>query len=258
MSIMRRDESVRSNVSITANVSSTAPSSISRRVVLGLPLLAAPLFLTACGAETLLSCGFNSDPTAQPPLTQQTVGTVTTFPGNGRVEVTVSPIGEANEHWVLVQHPNFNDVTSILCNFSSMGGEGQYTATARLFIPAGARGGVPSISFSAFQDPSSLDGFLHLDFLQDGTVRVNDDPALVFGSYQREQLISVLVTLNITATGATASISLLGAANGSLDVTIPSFFLEQARRFGAVRVWMGANFTGAFYVDDVSVIKSTP
>jgi hypothetical protein len=36
----------------------------------------------------------------------------------------------------------------------------------------------------------------------------------------------------------TATISLLGAASGSLDVAIPSFFLNQARNFGAVRAWM--------------------
>ena len=252
MSIIRRDPSIRSNIS------AIAASSVSHRIVLGLPLLAAPLFLVACGAETLLSCGFNADPTAQPPLTQQAVGTATVQPGNGRVEVAVSPIGEADEHWALIQHPNFNDVTSLVCNFSAQGGEGQYTATARLFIPAGERGGTPSSSFTPFQDPSNLDGFLHLDFLQDGRVRVNDDSALVFGSYQREQLISVLVTFNITETSATANVSLLGAANGSIDVTIPSFFLQQARQFGAVRVWMGANFTGTFYVDDISVIKSTP
>ncbi|WP_437985445.1 hypothetical protein [Sorangium sp. So ce117] len=231
---------------------------VSRRTILGLPLLAAPALLTGCTAETLLSAGFNQDTASQPPSSQQTVGTVAAALGNGNVTVAASPAGEANDQWVLVQHPNFNDVTSIQGRFSAFRGDGQYMATARLFIP-GADGGVPTLQFEGFNQPlSDLNSFLHLDFLANGTVRVNDDSNLTFGTYQRGQVFSVQVTFNIGASAATATISLQGAASGSLDVAIPSYFLNQARNFGAVRAWMGANSTGAFYVDDLSVIFVTP
>ncbi|WP_437915558.1 hypothetical protein WME73_10395 [Sorangium sp. So ce302] len=38
---------------------------VSRRTILGLPLLAAPALLTGCTAETLLSAGFNQDTASQ-------------------------------------------------------------------------------------------------------------------------------------------------------------------------------------------------
>lgn len=234
------------------------PLLVSRRTILGLPLLAAPALLTGCTAETILSAGFNQDTASQLPSSQQTVGTVATALGNGNVMVTASPAGEANEQWVLIQHPSFNDVTSVQGRFSAFRGDGQYVATARLYIPS-ADGGVPTLQFEGFNQPlSDLKSFLHLDFLTNGTVRVNDDSNLIFGTYQRGQVFSVQVTFNISASAATATISLLGMASGSLDVAIPSYFLSQARNFGAVRAWMGANTTGAFYVDDLSVIFVTP
>lgn len=231
---------------------------LSRRAILRLPLVAAPVWLTGCGAETLLSCSFDQDTIGALPAAQQTVGTVAVSQGNGHVTVEASPAGEADDRWVFIDHPNFLDVTSVQCRFASFGGEGQYTATARLFIPVSG-GGTPTLSFEAFGQPlNNLQSFLHLDFQENGTVRVNDDSNLVFGSYQRGQIISVLVTFNIAPGQATASISLLGAANGTLDVTIPSFYLNLALQFGGVRAWMGSNFRGSFFVDEVSVIRTTP
>lgn len=262
-SVTRQEGSMTASTRLGENERSATHASeekfqISRRVILGLPLIAAPAWLSGCGAETLLSCSFNQDALNQLPAAQQTVGTVAVAQGNGKVIVAASPAGETDDHWLSIQHPAFNDVTSVQCRFVSFGGEGQYTATARLFIPV-TDGGTPTLQFEGFTQPlNDLQSFLHLDFQANGTVRVNDDPALVFGSYQRGQIISVLVTLNITATQATASISLLGAANGTLDITIPTFFLNLARQFGALRVWMGANFRGSFFVDDLSVIRSTP
>ncbi|WP_437769253.1 hypothetical protein WMF27_09425 [Sorangium sp. So ce281] len=249
----------RTNTSARAEDHATGKSLlVSRRTILGLPLLAAPALLTGCTAETLLSAGFNQDTASQLPSSQQTVGTVAAALGNGNVVVAASPAGEANDQWVLIQHPSFNDVTSIQGRFGAFRGDGQYMATARLFIPS-ADGGVPTLQFEGFNQPlSDLNSFLHLDFLTNGTVRVNDDSNLIFGTYQRGQVFSVQVTFNIGASAATATITLLGAASGSLDVAIPIYFLNQARNFGAVRAWMGANSTGAFYVDDLSVIFVIP
>ena len=191
---------------------------IPRRAVLAMPLLASPLMLTGCGTETLLSASFNQDPTALPPAFQQTVGTALVLAGTGRVEVTVSPIGEADQHWALIQHPEFNDVTALRCRFNALGGVGQFTCSTRLYIPAGARGGTPTVSFESFnQGLGDLQSFLHLDFLENGEVRVNDDGNLIAGTYQRAQLISILVALTIADTSATArlrwrSIQVLAAA----------------------------------------------
>ncbi|MGK3992718.1 hypothetical protein [Sorangium sp. So ce1024] len=231
---------------------------VPRRTILGLPLLAAPGLLTGCSAETLLSAGFNQDTIFQLPNPQQTVGTVATSLGNGNVMVTASPAGEADDKWVLIQHPLFNEVTSVQGRFSAFRGDGQYLATARLYIPS-TGGGVPTLQFEGFNQPlSDLKSFLHLDFLTDGTVRVNHDSNLIFGRCPRGQVFSLQVLFNIGATAATATITLMGMASGSLELAIPNYYLLQARNFGAVRAWMGANFTGAFYVDDLSVIFVTP
>jgi hypothetical protein len=60
---------------------------VSRRTIVGLPLLAAPALLTGCTAETLLSAGFTQDTASQLPNAQQAVGAVATALGNVTVVV---------------------------------------------------------------------------------------------------------------------------------------------------------------------------
>src|SRR5439155_1316815 len=77
--------------------------------------------------------------------------------------------------------------------------------------------------------------FLHLDFMPDNRVRIDDDPGTLFGTFPRDQVFIVQVTLNIDASAATAHTVLSGAgASGQADYTIISALRPVARQFGAI------------------------
>ena len=99
--------------------------------------------------------------------------------------------------------------------------------------------------------------FLHLDFLQDNTVRINDDPNLTFGTFPRDQFFTLSVNLEITPQSAVAHMALFGTGtSGTMDFTIPS--LNLARQYGAIRLWMGFPWTGSFDATDILVTRQTP
>jgi len=239
------------------NASGIAESpALSRRLLFGMPLLGMPLLLNACTSETLLNATFDAEPIGGPPATAQPTGTVNTDSGAGSVTVIASPVASDTGHWVRIAHPSApSPQTSMKCSLSSFGGDGQYTIAASLFIPSGA--GVATLQFEAWGQPTdSFLNFLHIDFLTNNTVRI-DDGATSFGSFQRDQLFSVIISMTIGASGATATISLFGAASGSLDVTINPSLLNVARQFGALRFWMGFQWAGSFDVTDISVARVT-
>jgi len=229
---------------------------ISRRLLLGAPLLGVPLLLTSCTTETLLNATFDAEPIGGPPASSQPTGTVATLPGAGSVTVVASPVASDTGHWVRIAHPSApSPETSMKCSLSSFGGDGQYTVAASLFIPSGA--GLATLQFEAFAQPvDSFLNFLHLDFMTDNTVRIDDGPTS-FGSFQRDQLFSIVISLTIGASGASATISLFGAASGSLTVNVDPSLLNVARQFGALRFWMGFQWTGFFDVTDVTVLRVT-
>jgi hypothetical protein len=136
-------------------------------------------------------------------------------------------------------------------------GDGSYTFDATLFIPTGKA--VASVQFEQFNQPvaNSFNGFLHLDFLQNGTIRIDDRPDKVFGTFPHDQPFIVQVTLNINA-APTAHIVLAGAGtSGQMDYTIaqgPPF--PDARQFGAVRLWMGTPQSGPFDATNIVVTKA--
>jgi hypothetical protein len=82
-------------------------------------------------------------------------------------------------------------------------------------------------------------------------VRVDDGPVRF--------PFALAVGLNITATTATAHISLFGAgASGTQDVNVSPILLPLAPRFNAVRFWMGFQWQGSFFVDDIIVTRKNP
>ena len=105
-----------------------------------------------------------------------------------------------------------------------------------LYIPSGS--GVTTIQFEPFgQAVTTYSGFLHLDFMPDNRVRIDDDPSTTFGIFPREQVFIVEVTLNIDASSATAHIVLSGAgASGQTDRAVIPALRAMARQFGAVRI----------------------
>jgi hypothetical protein len=148
--------------------------------------IAASALLSACASQTLFQSNFDQTPVGQPPAHAQQVGTANTAGPPGSVVVVASPV-QTGGRWVQVSRPN--DPVTIVAfqgNFSKFAGDGKYTFDATLFIPTGQA--VASVQFEQFNQPAanSFNGFLHLDLLQNGTVRVDDRP-VVFGSVRRHQ-----------------------------------------------------------------------
>ena len=213
--------------------------------------------LSACASQTLFQSNFDATPIGQPPAHMQQVGTANVSGPPGGVVVVTSPV-QTGGRWVQVSRPN--DPVSIVAfqgNFSQFAGDGSYTFDATLFIPAGKA--VASVQFEQFSQPvaNSFNGFLHLDFLQNGTIRIDDRPDKVFGTFPHDQPFIVQVTLSINTT-PTAQIVLAGAGtSGQMDYTIPQGPpFPDARQFGAVRLWMGTPQSGPFDATNIVVTKA--
>jgi hypothetical protein len=214
--------------------------------------------LSACASQTLFQSNFDATPIGQPPAHMQQVGTASVSGPPGSVVVVASPV-QTGGRWVQVSRPA--DPVSIVAfqgNFSQFAGDGSYTFDATLFIPPDPAGRtVASVQFEQFNQSvdNSFNGFLHLDFLQNGTIRIDDGP-VVFGTFPHNQPFIVQVTLNINAT-PTAHIVLGGAgAAGQQDYTIQAQFIPRARQFGAVRLWMGFPWSGPFDATNIVVTKA--
>jgi hypothetical protein len=94
-----------------------------------------------------------------------------------------------------------SDVTSGFPEFqgilSQVRGEGRYTFSAIMFMPAGAEKLTATIQFEQLT-PSNR--FLHLDLLPDNQVRIDDNETTKFGTFPRDQPFIVQVTLDTTST----------------------------------------------------------
>ncbi|HSI61387.1 MAG TPA: hypothetical protein VLA16_27760 [Ideonella sp.] len=232
----------------------TAPRARLHRL-LGTAALGLSLLLTGCASQTLFQSSFNANVVGTPPATTQATGTVSIGGAPGSV-VVVGPVPGTSENWVQISRSGEQaPISELLCKFSEVKGDGTYTLLAAMFIPSGA--GLATVEFdtAAVASPPNT-GFLHLDFLQNNTVRINDNNAQVFGSFPRDQFFTLAVTLEITATSAVAHMSLFGTgASGSMDfnVTPVSF----ARQMGAVKFWMGFPWNGSFKATDILVTRKT-
>jgi hypothetical protein len=228
-----------------------------RRQIAGrLTAYAALLLLPACASETLFRSDFNNTPINQPPATAQSVGTAHVDGPVGSVKVIAAPVPPSNK-WVQVSRPNGPAVAGMQGKFSQFKGDGVYTFSATMFMPS--QSGVATVQFEPFSNQASdLVAFLHLDFMPDNQVRIDDNESTKFGTFARDQPFIVQVTLNINATASTAHIVLAGAnASGVKDHTILSPLQNLSRQFGAIRIWQGFPHTGAFDATNISVTRKT-
>jgi hypothetical protein len=212
-----------------------------------------------CEAVTVLQLDFEGDAIGAMPAPMQDVGTVAAIEGSGAsVRVVASPQPAADpDKWVRITRiGQFADIPSLRGQLTPFQQDGRYLTTLQLFIAPGA--GVATLQFEPQNSPNDLFSFFHVDFMPDGKVRLNDDPALVFGDVPRGQVFSVAVNLNVSATAATATVTLLGAASGSLEVPLTGAMHGFARQFSHVRLWMGFPHQGSFFADDLSVLRSPP
>jgi hypothetical protein len=217
--------------------------------------LAALLVFTGCATETLFRSNFDPTPVGQPPATVQDVGTANIDGPPGSVIVIAPPVLPSGK-WVQISRPNGPAVAGFQGKFSQFRGDGVYTFSATMFMASGS--GVATIQFETFTSSvSSPQAFLHLDFMQDNQVRIDDNEGAKFGSFPRNQPFIVQVNLNINASASTAHIVLSGAgASGERDYSIISPLQNLSRQFGAVRVWQGFPHTGAFDATIIAVTRS--
>ena len=215
------------------------------------------LVLTACNSNTVLLVNFNADTVGSPPAAAQSTGSVALDVGAGSVTVVASPAaGMPNNKWARISHPTAPSTqTAMRADFAQFEGPGRYSLISVMYIPRGT--GVATVAFEPFGQPAdSYLNFLHIDFMPEGNVRIDDGP-VVFGSFPHDQSFTLNVALDITNTSATAEISLLGGvASGNTTVTIDSSLMPVARQFGAVRYWMGFQHQGSFFVDDILVTRA--
>lgn len=220
-------------------------------------LLALTFLLAGCGSTTVFLANFNSDAVGGPPSPNQATGTVAVDLGAGTVRVA-PPSPGATTNWVEISHPQANTPqTALQGKFTSARGEGSYGLLAVLFIPTGC--GTVTLQFEPVQNgPSDYLNFLHLDFMPNNTVRIDDGKAS-FGTFPRDQFFSISVNLKVGATSTTAQMQLFGTgASGNLDYTIQPIFGNLPRQIGGLRFWMGFQHAGAFKVDDIIVSYQSP
>jgi len=215
------------------------------------------LGLAGCTSETLFQSSFNSNPIGAPPAAMQAVGTVQ-FSGAPGSVVIVGPVPNSSERWVQISRASIANnqapISTMQGNFAKTYPAGTYGFLGALFIPSGS--GLASVEFdtSPSGSPPST-GFLHLDFLQNGTVRFDDDPGVTFGGFPHDQFFTLSVGMDVTSTSAVAHVTLFGngTSGGTFDYTIkqPNF----ARQYGAIKLWMGFPWTGSFDATDLLVTR---
>ena len=215
------------------------------------------ILLTGCAQETLFKSNFDQTPISQPPSQAQAVGTANVDGPAGSVIVVGPPVVPSGK-WVQISSSSPQHVTSLQGVFAQVRGDGTYLFSAILFIPHGSGPATIRFESQSVVIPDLPITFLHLDFMPDNRVRIDDDPATLFGTFPSDQTFIVQVTLNINASAATAHIVLSGAgASGQTDHTISAGFLPVARQFGAIRLMMGFPSTGRFDATTIVVTRQT-
>lgn len=217
-----------------------------RRTLIGMGLV----LLGGCASGTLRSSSVAANMAGASSGATQEAGTVSFDEGSGAVRVIAPPPGGSSPWRPVKASGKPTPRTAILGDVSQLRGDSTYTLTASVVIPHDA--GVVTLQFEPFGHGQTAQGnFLHLDFLLDDTVRVDDKNSAVFGTFPRDQIFVVVVTLDIRASSTKAHFGLLGAgASGSLDYTVDPVLHKIALQFGAVRFWTGSRHTGSLTADD--------
>ncbi len=207
------------------------------------------IILSNCSGEKILVANFNGNPLGQPPVHNQELGVVDNLPP---IENTiVAKVPNLPSNWVKITRPNNPQVIAgMIGTATAAKGVGKYTFTATLFIPND--GGVATIQFEPFnQLPPGLD-YLHIDFLSNNKVRVNDSEASVFGNFPHNQPFIVQVILTIKSTTESSAKIVLSGANTSGEFLVPNLIGPGfAPQFGKVRFWMGFPWVGSFYATNI-------
>ena len=228
-----------------------------RRVLFLCPLLALTTAGSCNNAETLFQSNFDPTEVGFTPAPAQAVGTAQVDGPVGSVVVVTQPPDAPAGKWVRLSRADASSPrTALQCKLSQARGNGTYVFSTTMFIPSGS--GVVSIQFERHtQAASDYTAFMHVDFLTDNRVRIDDDASSAFGTFPRDKLFIVQVTLNINDTTPSARIALGGdGASGEATRDVAPPFRLMAREFGAVRLWMGSNSVGSFQATNIIVKRN--
>jgi hypothetical protein len=209
-----------------------------------------------CASTTLFKDNFNSNPLQAPPAVAQSVGTAGVF-GGGAV---IAQLTSASGHWLQITKQDPNSIAGMGANLSTMPGYGFYGFLGLLYIPklTGSTTAA-TVAFNTQQPLPEGGGLLqqlmHLDFLPNNVVRIDDNPATDFGRFPNDAAFTVSVKLDIYPQCAVAHITLLGGkASGSADyhlVPPPGNMLSQP--FAVMQFYMGTPWTGSFDASNLLV-----
>jgi hypothetical protein len=216
--------------------------------------LPAILLLAGCSSETLFRSDFSPTPVGDPPSTTQAVGTANII-GPGVIVVQAPPEAAPSGKWVqITRNPNPTTTPGFQGVLTREAGDGVYTFSATLYMPTNTTGPT-SLSFDT-RNQGNFAGFLHLDFMANNTVRVDDGQnGDDFGNFPRDKPFGVQVTLTINDTPS-AHIVLFGdGTSGITDRTILTPYRQDAHRFNAVRVWIGFPNSGTIDATNLVVTK---
>jgi hypothetical protein len=217
------------------------------RIGYNVTLLGKIVFLTI--PKTLFSSNFDPTPDGAPPSPVQAVGTAK-VEGPPRSVIVVDPPFPHTNKWVQItalpltseQLPSFVGV------LTEVDGEGVYNFSAAVFVPTGSA--VASLSF----ETANAQEFMHIDFTPNNTLRIDD--IVEFGSFVRDQVFLVQVTLNISTAQSTAHVVVSGGgAAGDQNYTIPQPFHLLSLQFGAIRLWKGLGDPGSFDATNIVVSR---
>jgi hypothetical protein len=209
------------------------------------------LFASGCSSKVYFNADFTNNPNNQPPTATQKVGTVNVEgPTNSVVVVSQAPALPGK--WIKVNRSNNSQAVPALQGvLSETLGNGTYLFTSTLFIPDGS--GVATIHLESFnQAINSYGSLLHIDFLENNRIRLDDDASTVFGSFPRNQPFILQVTLNISSTATTAGIVLSGdSASGQTSHTIAQN--PFSKQFSSVKYLVGFPWIGSFNATNIVV-----
>jgi hypothetical protein len=213
------------------------------------------LVLTACGSTNVLVANFDANTVGAPPAFAQTIGNVAVETAPDTVTVVYSPSPDLPQtKWARIGFPGPHPA-ALKGTFSPANTPAKYQLTATLFIRSG--GGIVTVQFEAANETATdIRRFMHIDFMPEGNMRIDDNNALQFGHFPKDVPFVLTVNLDITAADAKAHFALSGTgATGALDATVDPIGQSAALNFGAVRFWQASDQVGQFFVDNIVVAR---
>jgi len=224
------------------------------RVGYNITLLGKIVFLTV--PKILFSSNFNSTQDNTPPSPTQAVGTATVEVSRNTV-VVVDPFFPHTDKWVQITgappDPKTGQLPAFIGHLTEVDGLGVYNFSAAIFVPSPSVPSQLDVSSISFATATGQE-FMHIDFTQDNKVRIDD--LVVIGSFVRNQVFLLQVTLNIAAAQSTAHVVVSGGgASGDSVYTMPVPFHNISLQFGSIKLWKGFENTGSFDVTDIVVSR---